>query len=402
MSQTRNLAILIFDDVEVLDFCGPFEVFSVANRFTDAPALNVVTVAEKPGPVLTRGGLSVNPHHRLPDCPRPDLLLVPGGQGTRKEMHNPALIDWIKQASNKAELVLSVCTGALLLAKAGLLDGLEATTHHGGIDLLRQTARKTTVHADRRFVDNGRVVCSAGIAAGIDMSLHVLGRLLGREVAEKTARRMEYPWKPSGIDEMRENWHDLLRAWAVDRTHADQKFDEVCKFYAGPGRFYHTLDHVQNVLKSVQSLGPSPRNLNAVKLAAWLHDVIYDSRASDNEERSAEYAQRLCEELSIPEGHLVASLIQKTKTHHAGGDADAEVLLDADLAILGASETIYRTYSEKIRQEYAWVPEPEYRKGRQRVLQDFLSRPRIFHLLCGLEAPARQNLAAEIAQLAVT
>ena len=195
MPTTRNLAILIFEDVEVLDFCGPFEVFSVANRFTEPPAFNVLTVAENAAPVVTRGGLSVNQHRRLGDCPQPDVLLVPGGQGTRKEMHNPAQIDWIREASTKAEVVLSVCTGALLLAKAGLLDGLEATTHHGAIDLLREAAPKTTVHADRRFVDNGRVVCSAGIAAGIDMSLHVVARLLGREVAEKTARQMEYPWQ---------------------------------------------------------------------------------------------------------------------------------------------------------------------------------------------------------------
>jgi len=194
---TRNLAILIFEGVEVLDFCGPFEVFSVANAFTDPPAFHVFTVAEKPGPVLTRGGLSVNPHHRLPDCPQPDLLLVPGGQGTRQEMNNAVLTDWIKARSQEAELVLSVCTGALLLAKAGLLDGLEATTHHGAIDLLREVAPKTTVHADRRFVDNGQVICSAGIAAGIDMSLHVVARLLGREVAEQTARQMEYPWQPT-------------------------------------------------------------------------------------------------------------------------------------------------------------------------------------------------------------
>jgi len=93
MNQTRILAILIFDDVEVLDFCGPFEVFSVANRFTDPPAFSVVTVAESASPVVARGGLSVNSHHRLADCPQPDLLLVPGGQGTRKEMHNPAMID---------------------------------------------------------------------------------------------------------------------------------------------------------------------------------------------------------------------------------------------------------------------------------------------------------------------
>jgi transcriptional regulator GlxA family with amidase domain len=196
MPTTRNLAILIFEDVEVLDICGPFEVFSVANRFPEPPAFNVLTVAEKPGPVLTRGGLSVNPHHRLADCPRPDVLLVPGGQGTRREMHNAVLTDWIEARSQEAELVLSVCTGAFLLAKAGLLDGLEATTHQGAIDLLRQAAPKTTVHADRRFVDNGRVVCSAGIAAGIDMSLYVVARLLGREVAERTARQMEYPWQP--------------------------------------------------------------------------------------------------------------------------------------------------------------------------------------------------------------
>jgi transcriptional regulator GlxA family with amidase domain len=131
MPTTRNLAILIFEDVEVLDFCGPFEVFSGANRFTDAPAFHVFTVAEKPGPVPTRGGLSVNPHYHLADCPRPDFLLVPGGQGSRKEMHTPTLIDWIKGRSQGAQLVLSVCTGALLLARAGLLGGLEATTHHG-------------------------------------------------------------------------------------------------------------------------------------------------------------------------------------------------------------------------------------------------------------------------------
>ena len=191
---TRVVAIPIFDDVEVLDFCGPFEVFSVASRFTDPPAFSVLLVAEKDGPVLTRGGMSVNAHHRLADCPRPDILLVPGGQGTRKEMHNPALVEWVGRAAGEAELVLSVCTGALVLATAGLLDGLEATTHHGAIDLLRQTAPNATVHADRRFVDNGRVVCSAGIAAGVDMSLHVVGRLLGEEVAGKTARQMEYPW----------------------------------------------------------------------------------------------------------------------------------------------------------------------------------------------------------------
>ncbi len=202
-------------------------------------------------------------------------------------------------------------------------------------------------------------------------------------------------------DVLHRKWHDLLHVWAVDLALADRALEEVREHYAGPGRFYHTLDHVHNVLETVESLGSYARNLNAVKLAAWLHDVIYDSRASDNEERSADYAECLCEKLSIPEGRRVAALIQQTKTHDAGGDADAQVLIDADLAILGASESDYRTYAKQIRQEYAWVPDPDYREGRRRVLQSFLSRPRVFQLLCRLEAAARRNLAAEIAQLAL-
>jgi transcriptional regulator GlxA family with amidase domain len=197
MQPTRNLGILLFDDVEVLDFCGPLEVFSVASRFVDPPTFNVVTIAETAKPVLAHGGLSVNPQYRLDDAPALQILLVPGGQGTRRELHNVPLIDWIRAKSQAAELVLSVCTGALLLAKAGLLDGLEATTHHGAIDLLRQVASRTTIHTDRRFVDNGRIICSAGIAAGIDMSLHVVERLAGQEVAAQTAGQMEYPWTPT-------------------------------------------------------------------------------------------------------------------------------------------------------------------------------------------------------------
>ena len=195
-------------------------------------------------------------------------------------------------------------------------------------------------------------------------------------------------------------WHDLLGAWTVTPSLADETFEDVCRHYAGPGRFYHTLDHVRAVLETVESLASVARNPNAVKLAVWLHDVIYDSKASDNEERSAEYAERLCHDLSIPEGRLVASLILKTKTHDAGEDIEPQVLLDADLAILGASEPAYQIYAEQIRQEYAWVPESEYREGRRQILTKFPSRPRIFHLLSHLEEPARRNIAAEIARLA--
>ena len=190
----KNVAILIFDEVEVLDFCGPFEVFSVTGKRNNLDPFNVYTVAQTDKPVLARNNLSVNPSHTLSDCPEPDILLVPGGYGTRTEMHNPILIDWIKLRAEKAELTLSVCTGALLLAKAGLLDGLSATTHHLAIDLLKEIAPKTKVLESERIVDNGNVILSAGISAGIDMSLYVVSRLLGEVEAEETASYMEYDW----------------------------------------------------------------------------------------------------------------------------------------------------------------------------------------------------------------
>ena len=194
----RNVAILIFDEVEVLDFCGPFEVFSVAGRRGGPEPFNVYTVAEKAGPVLARNNLSVNPAHTLADCPRPDVLLVPGGYGTRREMHNEALTGWIRRRAAEVELLLSVCTGALLLAKAGLLEGLSATTHHGAFGLLREAAPGAAVLESERVVDNGKVILSAGISAGIDMSLYAVGRLLGEEQAGETARYMEYDWSEKG------------------------------------------------------------------------------------------------------------------------------------------------------------------------------------------------------------
>ena len=197
-SPVRTVAILVFDDVEVLDFCGPFEVFSVTGRHESPRPFRVYTVAERPGPVTARNGLRVLPDHSLIDAPPADLLVVPGGQGTRREMHNVPLLEWIGARAAEGELTLSVCTGALLLAKAHLLDGLSATTHHGAIDLLREAAPCTQVEPGRRLVDNGRVITSAGVAAGIDMACYVVARLLGQDVAEETARYMEYPWPRPG------------------------------------------------------------------------------------------------------------------------------------------------------------------------------------------------------------
>lgn len=192
----RTVSILIFDEVEVLDFCGPFEVFSVADREAHPRPFRVQLVAERQTPVLARNGLSVNPHCDLQTADPADVLVVPGGWGTRREVHNAGLVDWIRQASERAELVLSVCTGALLLGKAGLLDALDVTTHWAAIELLRSTAPHARVHERRKYIDNGRIITSAGISAGIDASLHVVGRLLGEQVARDTAHYMEYDWQP--------------------------------------------------------------------------------------------------------------------------------------------------------------------------------------------------------------
>lgn len=198
MNQVRKVAILIFDDVEILDFCGPYEVFGVTGEDDNqAKPFQVFTVAEEKRPVLARNQLSVNPQYDFSTCPQPDILLIPGGLGTRKQMDNLNVIEWVKACSEKAELVLSVCTGALILAKVGLLDGLAATTHHHALDLLREIAPKTEVRENERVVDNGKIILSAGISTGIDMSLYVVAKLLGKEKAIATAEQMEYYWNGS-------------------------------------------------------------------------------------------------------------------------------------------------------------------------------------------------------------
>jgi transcriptional regulator GlxA family with amidase domain len=188
----RNVAILLFDEVEVLDFAGPFEVFAVADELRGHEAFNVFTVAENIETIRARNGLKVVPHFSRESCPSPHVLIVPGGAGTRPLLNKPALLEWLRLKAKHAELTMSVCTGALVLAKAGLLAGLRATTHHDCYDLLRELAPNTEVVTDTRFVDNDRILTAAGISAGIDCSLHVVERLLGANTAAETARHMEY------------------------------------------------------------------------------------------------------------------------------------------------------------------------------------------------------------------
>jgi transcriptional regulator GlxA family with amidase domain len=198
MNIPRTVGILIFDDVEVLDFCGPFEVFSVARKpdqdGEEDILFRAVTIAEEDRIINCRGGLLVQPHYTIANHPELDIIVVPGGKGTRRERYNKHLLDWITAQDPKIELLTSVCTGAFLLAEAGKLDGLEATTHWASVDHMRETYESISMQADTRYVDQGRIITSSGISAGIDMSLHIVSRLHGVEAAAWTARRMEYDW----------------------------------------------------------------------------------------------------------------------------------------------------------------------------------------------------------------
>ncbi len=188
----KNTAILIFDDVEVLDFTGPYEVFSVTDELSEYQRLNVFTVARESRPIIARNGLSVNATYTLKNAPVPDILIIPGGEGTRQVLDQEDVLTWIFQSAVSAEKVLSVCSGAILLAKAGLLKGLKATTHHQVFDVLESIAPETSIVKGQRFIDNGKIITSAGISAGIDMSLYVIEQLFGAEVADSTANYMEY------------------------------------------------------------------------------------------------------------------------------------------------------------------------------------------------------------------
>lgn len=187
-----NIAIYIYDDAEVLDFSGPFEVFSTAKRLANND-WQVSLIAENNAPVMARGGFSVNPHYSFADHPPIDLLIVVGGVHSH-ELEKPAVINWIRETAGEADKVASVCTGAFLLAKAELLNDLEVTTHWEDQHDLAERFPRLNVIANKRWVKQGKFITSGGISAGIDMSLQLVAELISPEHAELTAKQMEYQW----------------------------------------------------------------------------------------------------------------------------------------------------------------------------------------------------------------
>ena len=193
----KRVGIVLFPDAEVLDFCGPFEVFSVTRlneelRREDTSPFEVLIVAENAGTIVTTGGMKVTPDHTIDTCPALDILVVPGGWGTRAEAKNERLLAWIKARAAQVETLTSVCTGSMLLGQVGLLDGRHATTHWRSLQRMREAFPAVTVEEKLHVVEDGNVLTSAGISAGIDMALRVVARYHGEAIARNTARNMEY------------------------------------------------------------------------------------------------------------------------------------------------------------------------------------------------------------------
>ncbi|HDR7438237.1 DJ-1/PfpI family protein [Bacillus cereus] len=187
-----SVGIFLFNDVEVLDFAGPYEVFSVTEGQEEKP-FTVYTVSQNGKMITARNGLKVQPDYSIEDLPPVDILIIPGGLGVREnEVKNDIIIDWVRQQMKEVKLMTSVCTGALLLAKAGLLEGLKVTTHWASIQTFKKDFPNVEVMENVKFVDEGHIITSAGISAGINMSFHIVKNLLGVEIAEETAKSMEY------------------------------------------------------------------------------------------------------------------------------------------------------------------------------------------------------------------
>lgn len=196
MSTQRTVAILAFDEMEVLDYAGPYEVFNVAGELGEGHPFSVFAVGVGEGPAVGRGGFTVLPAYSLDDAPPSDLLVVPGGRGTRALTKDQRVLEWVRDRAGEVELLISVCTGALVLGAGGLLQRRQATTHHDAFEELAAVSPTTTVVRGQRFVRTAEnILTSAGVSAGVDASLHAVQLLAGQETRDRVASEMEWMWQ---------------------------------------------------------------------------------------------------------------------------------------------------------------------------------------------------------------
>jgi transcriptional regulator GlxA family with amidase domain len=190
----RNTAIYLYDEAEILDFTGPYEVFTASNRESGSKLFKVYTVTQTGSTVTASGGLRIVPEYSIFECPKPDIILIPGGAGRRFEMNNTVVLEWIKEQFPSIELLLSVCTGAFITANTGLLNGLKATTHHRSYDEFEKTFPDIELVRNVKYIDNGRTILSGGISSGINMTLYAISRLYGKDLANRVSGRMEFDY----------------------------------------------------------------------------------------------------------------------------------------------------------------------------------------------------------------
>lgn len=189
----KTVTIFLYDDVEVLDFAGPLDVFLLANEHGKNKLFDVRTVAKTKDPIIAAyNGLSINPQYEVSEITKTDILIIPGGNDISELLADEATIQWVRELGDGADYVLSVCSGSLVLAKAGLLEGLKATTHNADMLQLTGLAPNTEIMDSVKFVDNGKVITSAGITTGIDMCLHALEKICGADIAKQTTISLEY------------------------------------------------------------------------------------------------------------------------------------------------------------------------------------------------------------------
>lgn len=274
-AKPRNLAIFVFEGVQIIDYTAPWEVFGHAHVNDHEPAFQIYTVAQKPGPITTAMGMSVNPKYTFANAPKVDVLVLPGGS-VKRHMDDPQVKRWVQETTKNAEIVLSVCNGAFFLGRAGLLDGLEATTFAGLIDELQAIAPKARVVRDRRYVDNGKIITSAGLSSGIDGALHVIERLLGKGDAQVAATSLEYDWRPDG---------GYVRAMLADRYldgayEAVEQFERTVVSHEGTRDRWETRWIIRTNLSPREALDRFEKAIPAAP--GWTRDAVVPGSGADS------------------------------------------------------------------------------------------------------------------------
>lgn len=263
-----RVALFVPSGAELLDFAGPGEVFS------QAPGFEVYLVGLTEEPVKSQGFLSITPNYSYNNCPRPDIILVPGG-GTGRIINDPAAIQWIKDHYDNGGTVLTVCTGASVAAKAGLLEGKKATTYHSAFDYVKSYCSDCELLPGTRYVDNGRIITTAGISAGIDGALHLVSRIKGKDVAEEAARNMEYDkWAPGeGYMNYQNEFVQYLKQYGPVRTRQHYQSE-----LAGPAPLFF-VGEIKNLAAELSAAGKQERAVEMLEFGAAYYPgevIIYN------------------------------------------------------------------------------------------------------------------------------